>query len=203
LNINEDCNTTLREICQNAARSQTIIKNFSHLYSDPEEVKTVNLYQLIEEVITLTKSETREIRKEIKSSGFIKDNNLEITTNPTYLNQILFNLILNAAQSIKSTPFNSLKNRIIINMLKNEKTVTVHIIDDGAGVPVELQNSIFKPFFTTKKTGTGLGLSICQNLANKLDSKITFQNNSPLPGATFSIDLALATGVSREKNTAN
>ena len=201
--ITEDSYSTLEEICQNATRSQTIIKNFSHLYIEPEESKSVKLFQLVEEVITLTKSETREIKKEIEAIGFSKEFDLIITTNPTYLHQIIFNLIINAAQAIKSTSSLLMKNKIIIKLVKSESIVSIHIIDDGHGVPQNIINTIFNPFFTTKTSGTGLGLSICQNLAQKLGSVISFQNNSPLPGATFSIELPLSTGVEFEKNIVN
>lgn len=186
-----DSNTILKEIGQNAKRSQVIIKNFSHLYSDLPDSKVINLYQLVEEVITLTKSETREIKKEIEAIGFSRDQDLPVLTNPTYLGQIIFNLIINAAQAIKTSKESLAKNKIIIQMIKHEKHVEIHIRDDGPGVPPQLLNNIFSPFFTTKVTGTGLGLSICQNLAKKLHSQITFKNNSPFPGATFSIDLPL------------
>ena len=198
-----ECLATLAEICQNAKRSQTIIKNFSHLYSDVQDAKPIKLYQLVDEVITLTKSETREIKKEIHAQGFSKEFDLEITTNPTYLNQIIFNLIINAAQAIKSSNFSQIKNKIIIKMTKSEYTVQIDIIDDGPGVPEHLLSTIFNPFFTTKTAGTGLGLSICQNLAKKLETHIVFKNNSPFPGATFSIDLPLRKGVPFEKNITN
>jgi signal transduction histidine kinase len=198
-----DSSLTLNEICQNAKRSQTIIKNFSHLYNDAEQLQSVKIYHLVEEVITLTKSETREIKKEIQTIGFSKDNDVEILTNQTYLNQIIFNLIINAAQAIKATTYFPLKNVIIIKIIKLDTSLSIHVVDDGQGVPLELENNIFNPFFTTKTTGTGLGLSICQNLAKKLETQITFKNNSPFPGATFSIELSLATGEKIEKNTVN
>jgi nitrogen-specific signal transduction histidine kinase len=188
---NQDCLITLSEICQNAKRSQTIIKNFSHLYSDVQDSKRTKIYHLVEEVITLTKSETRDIKKIIEAVGFSRDDDLEILTNPTYLNQIIFNLIINAAQAIKSANHNALKNIIIIKISKKASSILIEVIDDGPGIPEHLTNAIFSPFFTTKTTGTGLGLSICQNLAQKLDTLIIFQNNSPFPGATFSIDLPL------------
>ena len=88
-------------------------------------------------------------------------------------------------------------------MTKSEYTVQIDIIDDGPGVPEHLLSTIFNPFFTTKTAGTGLGLSICQNLAKKLETHIVFKNNSPFPGATFSIDLPLRKGVPFEKNITN
>jgi C4-dicarboxylate-specific signal transduction histidine kinase len=116
---------------------------------------------------------------------------VEIETNSTCLTQIIFNLIINAGQAIKSVNSRTNNNSIIIKLKKNEHTVTISVIDDGPGVKAELISNIFDPFFTTKESGTGLGLSICQNLAKQLETKIHFQNNSPFPGANFSINLPL------------
>ena len=181
----------LHDICLNANRSQTIIKNFSNLYNDQQEYKKVYLYKFIEEVITLTKSETKEIQKIIECCGFNFTEPLEIETNSTCLTQIIFNLIINAGHAIKSVNERVYKNSIIVKLIKSDKCVTISVIDDGPGVSPELATKIFEPFFTTKDSGTGLGLSICQNLARQLGSKIHFQNNYPFAGATFSINLPL------------
>lgn len=188
---NSETKEILQEICLNANRSQTIIKNFSNLYNDQQELKRIQLYKFIEEVITLTKSETKEIQKIIECTGFEKADSIEIDTNSTCLTQIIFNLIINAAQAIKSSNIRVNQNKIVVKLIKSGKTVTISIVDDGPGVKSELINNIFEPFFTTKESGTGLGLSICQNLARQLGTKIQFQNNSPFPGATFSINLPL------------
>ena len=189
--LNQDTSEILNEISVNANRSQTIIKNFSNLYNDQQEFKKIDLYKFIEEVITLTKSETKEIKKKIECVGFNQTDILEIDTNPTCLTQIIFNLIINAGQAIKSENERVNHNNIIIKLIKHPHCITVSITDDGPGVKSQLVENIFKPFFTTKDSGTGLGLSICQNLANQLGSKIEFQNNTPFPGATFSINLPL------------
>lgn len=181
----------LQDICHNANRSQTIIKNFSNLYNDQQELKKIQLYKFIEEVITLTKSETKEIPKKIECIGFDSSDSIEIETNSTCLTQIIFNLIINAGQAIKSANLRVNKNSINIKLSKAGEFVTISVIDDGPGVKSELVGNIFEPFFTTKESGTGLGLSICQNLARQLGTKIHFQNNSPFPGATFSINLPL------------
>lgn len=193
--VNDISNTETREILQeiskNANRSQTIIKNFSNLYNDQQEFKKINLYAFIEEVITLTKSETREVLKKIECTGFDPTESLEIMTNSTYLTQIIFNLIINAGQSIKNSNIRSNENIIFVKLIKLGQSLTISVVDNGPGVMPELIDNIFDPFFTTKEFGTGLGLSICQNLAKKLGTTIHFQNNSPFPGATFSINLLL------------
>ena len=180
---------TLNDICINATRSQTIIKNFSNLYNDQQELKNINIVGLIEETITLTKSESKEIHKKINCLNFDKNQNIIIKTNQTYLTQILFNLIINAAQSIKNSTENPHKNFITVEVEDSEHFVTISVIDDGPGIKDELLSQIFKPFFTTKDSGTGLGLSICKNLATQLGSDLSFKNNNPLPGATFSLKL--------------
>jgi two-component system NtrC family sensor kinase len=181
----------LQDICLNADRSQTIIKNFSNLYNDQQEYKKIQIYNFIDEVITLTKSETKEIQKKIICVGFESSELLSLETNSTCLTQIIFNLIINAAQAIKSANERVNKNSIIIKLIKSDDILTIAVVDDGPGVKVECESSIFEPFFTTKDSGTGLGLSICQNLARQLGSKIDFQNNSPFAGATFSISLPI------------
>lgn len=183
--------TVLLEISQNANRSQTIIKNFSNLYNDQDELKLVNIYRFIEEVMTLTKSETKEIQKSIECVGFNPEDEIKILTNPICLTQIVFNLIINSAQAIKGNFKGHLKNHIVVKLTRSEHTLEIAIIDDGPGVKPEHVSTIFQAFFTTKEAGTGLGLSICQNLASQLGSKIEFKNNSPFPGATFSINLPL------------
>jgi signal transduction histidine kinase len=187
----EETKDVLQDISLNANRSQTIIKNFSNLYNDQQELKNIQIFKFIEEVITLTKSETKEIQKKIECVGFNQSDLLEIETNSTCLTQIIFNLIINAAQAIKSANERVNKNNITIRLIKEDNSLTIAVIDDGPGVKQEIYEDIFKPFFTTKYSGTGLGLSICQNLARQLGSKIHFQNNSPSTGTTFSINLPL------------
>ncbi len=182
----------LNEISQNANRSQTIIKNFSNLYNDNQEFKQVVLYHFLEEVITLTKSETKEIAKIIEFEGFgeqEKTHEFVLKTNPTCLTQIIFNLIINAAQAIKEHKINRGVSQISVRVSKTLSGLTIAITDNGPGIKEELVEAIFKPFFTTKDSGTGLGLSICQNLAHQMGTKIEFKNNSPLLGATFWINL--------------
>ena len=184
----------LKEISQNANRSQTIIKNFSNLYTTQENHTQITLLSFLEEVATLTKSETKEIRKYILWKGFkneIEARGFLLTTNPTYLTQIIFNLIINSAQAIKEFTKDTRNHSIKIQLCLMMDSVKIEIIDDGPGIPLEISHSIFDAFYTTKKAGTGLGLSICQNLAHQLGSKIEFKNNYPLLGATFWINLPL------------
>jgi signal transduction histidine kinase len=181
--------STLNDICQNAIRSQTIIKNFSNLYNEKEDLKNTNLVSLVEETLTLTKSESKQIRKEVRCINFDSSSGLFLQTNPTYLTQIIFNLIINASQAIKNATQGLSSHRIVIELEEMKNEIVVRVIDDGPGITKNIENEIFRPFFTTKDSGTGLGLSICKNLALELGAEINFKNNSPMPGATFWINL--------------
>jgi two-component system sensor histidine kinase HydH len=82
-----------------------------------------------------------------------------INMDPGHLHQILWNLLLNAAEAIAS------EGQIVIDMfpLKNRQAC-VKISDNGCGISQEALKSIFDPFVTTKPNGTGLGLSIVHRI---------------------------------------
>ena len=97
--------------------------------------------------------------------------NIWITMDPGHLHQILWNLLLNAAEAIEA------EGRIAIEMfpVKN-KHVSVKIIDDGCGMSKETLASIFDPFFTTKTNGTGLGLSIVHRILEAYDAWLNVES---------------------------
>lgn len=183
----EDTSQLLEELSKSAERSQSIINTFSSLYQDDENLKQIPLVKLIEETITLTKSETKQIPKNIINQI---GSEVYVDSNPSYLTQIVFNLIINAAQAIKSVRDDYRNDRIDINLEKiSPQIIRLSISDTGPGIKNESIEKIFKPFFTTKSQGTGLGLSICQSLAQKVNTSIHFENNKTSPGVTFWIDL--------------
>ncbi len=87
----------------------------------------------------------------------------ETRIDPEQLKEVIVNIVINACEAIKHD------GRIIISEEENfvhplEKVVIIRIMDDGPGIPEEIQADIFNPFFTTKEHGTGLGLSIAYNI---------------------------------------
>lgn len=164
----------LEDIKSNSERCQTIIKNFSNLYSSNDDFEKVCLKSLLKETITLTKSESRGINKEL----ILPDDELEIFTNSTWLSQIIFNLIVNSAQAIKAGSISQYP-QIEIEVKKKENDIKILVVDNGPGIAEENQEKLFQPFFTTKATGTGLGLSICNNLSNKLNGSLSLSFSRP------------------------
>jgi signal transduction histidine kinase len=67
--------------------------------------------------------------------------------------------------------------------------VAVEISDRGVGIPPELVERIFEPFYTTKRAGTGLGLSISKDMVEKMGGRIEVQS-TPGRGTTFTVWLS-------------
>lgn len=181
-----DAKEMLGFISDYALRCQKIIDNFSDLYLDHEQWTQIDLVFLTKEVLTLTKSETRGIPIELKVS--LEDLKPLIKTQATLLSQILFNLIINSSQAIKSTHVSLEKNSIVIEITEVAERFIISVSDTGPGISPENRDQVFRPYFTTKEKGTGLGLSICKKLCQKLGYSLEYSQNS-FPGATFSIVL--------------
>ena len=101
------------------------------------------------------------------------------------LQQVLLNLITNAIESMTATPSKILTIR---SAMQASDIVSVSVIDSGPGIDDAGKNSVFKPFFTTKKDGLGFGLSICRSIIEEHGGRIWGENN-PAGGATFSFSL--------------
>jgi len=109
---------------------------------------------------------------------------------PQQLNQVFLNIIVNAAQAIKSQDPNDKGIIRIHTIMKGDKIYCI-ISDNGSGIPDKIKKRIFEPFFTTKEVGqgTGLGLSISYDIiVNKHNGTLTVEKNSP-KGTKFIICL--------------
>jgi two-component system NtrC family sensor kinase len=169
----------IEEILKSIKRSQSILENFTHLYKESNEFDIVDIQKLLNEVFTLTKSESRHVNKSVTSNY----DSFMLKTNSTWLAQIIFNLVINSSQAMKGIENASLN----INITHDETNAFISLQDNGPGIPNNKQQDIFKPFFTTKDQGTGLGLAICHSLAKKLKGSIEYLNSDK--GACFLIKL--------------
>jgi two-component system NtrC family sensor kinase len=92
------------------------------------------------------------------------------------LGQVFLNLLINAAQAIpKGAPD---KNRVEVRLRQENGMVVIEIQDTGTGIPPEILDRIFDPFFSTKPrgVGTGLGLSICHDIITRLGGDISVES---------------------------
>jgi PAS domain S-box-containing protein len=108
------------------------------------------------------------------------------------LQQVFLNLVTNAEQAMERSERD--KQRLIVRTRRSGEMLRVDIEDTGPGIPPNLLERIFNPFFTTKPTGsgTGLGLSISLGIVREHEGRI-WAENAPQGGARFVIELPVVT----------
>jgi signal transduction histidine kinase len=113
----------------------------------------------------------------------------EIPADPQLCEQVFVNLITNAFQAMQGQAGSAEKTLHIAiepEVSNGEPGVAVFIEDTGPGVPPELREQIFNPFFTSKKDGVGLGLSIVAKIVDDHRGTIRLEENTPR-GARFHV----------------
>jgi PAS domain S-box-containing protein len=163
------------------------LKNFSRIDQGGE----LELYDVnggIESTLVVAWNEIKyvaEIKKALGELPRIKARGGEI-------NQVILNILVNAAQAIESQK-RSEKGLIAIETSLKGNSVLIVIRDDGAGIPEAIRSKIFDPFFTTKEPGkgTGLGLSISYDIiVAKHGGSLTVESE-PGKGTSFIIELPI------------
>ncbi|TWR26049.1 HAMP domain-containing histidine kinase [Mucilaginibacter achroorhodeus] len=99
-------------------------------------------------------------KKNIELDIILRDPALTIEADVNLLDQVLINLLVNAIEAVKDRE----EPQIILQAEQQGGKLLVKVIDNGVGMPPELLDKIFIPFFSTRKTGTGIGLSLCKQI---------------------------------------
>jgi signal transduction histidine kinase len=124
-----------------------------------------------------------------------------LRADPHQLEQVLINLVRNAAESIGQKGRITLRTRRDHLPLQGrpQEVVVLEVQDTGTGIPADVQERLFDPFFTTKAAGTGLGLSIAMRILERHGGTLQFQT-VPGRGTTFGVVLPVP---SAESSTAD
>lgn len=163
------------------------MKQFSH--PGTKEMIAVNINEAIESTIIVSSNEW----KYLANMETELDAGLPLVLCfPGELNQVILNIIINAAHAIgeSSAQEEDKKGLIRIQTRKQKNHVEISIHDTGPGIPEEIQNKIFDPFFTTKEVGkgTGQGLAISWSvIVDKHDGEIWFETSKN--GTSFFVKL--------------
>lgn len=183
LEVNLRMFSLLRIAEQSNTRIVQLIKAVkAYSYMDQMPIQEVDLHESLENTLLMFKHE-------LKNITVVRDYDPDlprITAYGSELNQVWTNLIDNAIDGMQG------KGQLTIRTKNRQDRVTVEIIDNGAGIPKEIQSRIFEPFFTTKGVGegTGLGLETCYRVVvEKHHGNISVESE---PGSTcFEVCLPL------------
>ncbi|MBY0413816.1 MAG: CHASE domain-containing protein [Bdellovibrionales bacterium] len=176
----------IKETCE---RIDQIVKGL-RIYSrnsKNDNLEKFSLKKIIDQTLSLCDEKLRNLN--IKLSIIITEN-VNIQGRPTEISQVLLNLVNNAMDAISEEPV----KEITLTVKVHDSLVSVSIADSGKGVPADIINKIFDPFYTTKDVGvgTGLGLSISKAIIKAHNGNLYYDENAF--NSTFVFELPLDIG---------
>ena len=169
-------------------RSEGLLK-FAETYRNLSKITTLNLqknlirdifenlYQLMQPTL---------IQKNIDLEIVLKDPEIALEADTNLLDQVLINLLVNAIEAVRDRP----DPKIILSAyIQPDNKVVIKVVDNGVGIPKELTDKIFIPFFSTRKSGSGIGLSLCKQIMLLHKGNIQVQS-IPGEGSSFLLQFA-------------
>jgi signal transduction histidine kinase len=167
----EDLNAGISSIKK---RSEGLMK-FAKTYRTLNKVSQISksrilvndLFESIENLLKPSLSQ-RDILLEFKNIN----SKLEVNIDTHLIEQVLINLILNARDACDSNS----DAKIVVSAEKFREGVQIKVADNGAGIPAEILETIFVPFYSTKKTGSGIGLSLSKQIMMLHNGRIQVQS---------------------------
>ncbi|NDY56087.1 PAS domain S-box protein [Desulfovibrio sulfodismutans] len=166
----------------------TSVKRFSH--PDSDVFKSINVNKEIENTITISRNEWKSIAK---LTVDFEENLPNLQCIPSDFNQVILNLIINAAHALQEKYGDTSETGSIhMKTYSGKHHLFVSVTDNGAGIQKSIRDKIFSPFFTTKDVGkgTGMGLAIVLKIIEKHKGKIWFESVEG-EGTTFFVQFPL------------
>ena len=184
--LKEDIPVLMRESREGIVRVRKIVqdlKDFSHVDTNPDW-QFANLNQGIDSTLNVVNNEVKYKADLVKDYGDLP----EVQCMPSQINQVVMNLVVNAAHAMVGTE----RGKITVRTGTLGDKVWLEVTDTGSGIPKEVLPRIFDPFFTTKPVGkgTGLGLSLSYGIVQKHHGAIDVQTEAG-KGTTFRVTLPL------------
>jgi len=168
------------------------VKKFSH--PDFDEFTSIDVNSEIRNTTNVSRNEWKYNAELVTK---LDDKLPNLTCIASDFNQVILNLIVNAAHAIqKKYKSTDCKGLITITTSFSKHSIDISVADNGSGIPDKVKDKIFNPFFTTKEVGkgTGMGLAIVLKLIEKHKGKIWFESQEG-DGTIFYIQFPLETGL--------
>jgi nitrogen fixation/metabolism regulation signal transduction histidine kinase len=142
-------------------RSQSLM-NFVDRYRTISTVplprlESVDIGKLISDVLSLMENELKQIMVDFEYQPIVSK------VDPSLFEQVLINLLKNAMAAVAEAPM----KRIRIQITSEEKFVVISVTDNGKGIPANVIDKVFIPFFTTRENGSGIGLTLSRQIMHR------------------------------------
>ena len=188
-NIQNSTDTTIKQI----KHLTDTIDEFRDFFRPTHNIKSINLKSLLNSIIILLKD---ELGKHSIKIQILCEDDIFIEANKNDIKHLIINIVNNAKDEMVKSNIDTYHRNIKIQGIKNDNNVIVTVKDNGNGIPQDIIDNIFKPYFTTKKDigGTGIGLYICNTIVEKYKGTIAVADintnqEQNLNGTVFTVTL--------------
>jgi PAS domain S-box-containing protein len=175
-------------VVRDADRAKDIVGRMrDQIKKAPPRKDRFDLNAAINEVLVLAKSVTHRNRVSVQT--LLADGVVPVLGDRIQLQQVLLNLILNAAEAMGSVEERA--REVLISTEQDQTGALVVVRDSGPGIDSAHLDRVFDAFYTTKSSGTGMGLAICRSIIDAHGGKLWAEANEPR-GAVFQFTLPAA-----------
>jgi nitrogen fixation/metabolism regulation signal transduction histidine kinase len=162
--VDEETATDIREAVQTIERRSKGLISFVDSYRSFTKIpnptfEVLSAQELFEDVRRLLRVQIEE--HDLACEIHVEPPSLEVTADPDLLEQVLINLTLNAMQALDGQ--DDARIQLCARIDRRSRPV-LQVRDNGPGIPPDVQEKIFVPFFTTKEDGSGIGLSLSRQI---------------------------------------
>jgi len=167
--------------------SEVILRLRNMLRKAPSKVTDVDLNEIVRDTILILSPLAAARKFDVKTVFF--SGPLPIKGDQVQLQQVLVNLIVNAADAMSGVP--RAERTVTISTARDENFAEVSVLDAGPGIGGDKLKEVFEPFFSTKPQGMGMGLSIARTIVENHNGLIWAENKIG-EGAVFRFRLPLS-----------
>jgi signal transduction histidine kinase len=177
-----------------ADRLRAILEDFLRFAGRLQlDFHTVHLNHLIEQLADFYQPQAAASGVQLRCQ--LSPDDVTVHVDTTLLKQAVLNLLINATQAMVTARYAEQPHGgaadLIIRTEHHGDIAIVHVIDTGPGIPDDMREKVFQPYYSTKKGGTGLGLAITRRIVEEHDGSIAVHSEAGR-GTDFTITLPVA-----------
>ena len=176
---NEDLLVALEKTAKQAHRAGQIIQRIRSFVKRSEPNRSLaDVATLVSNAMELADIELR--RHNVRLSHYIAARLPAIMVDPILIEQVLINLMKNAAESIAQaqlpTARRSVELRVVPRTIEDQNVVEFSVLDSGRGLSPEVMGRLYEAFYSTKAEGMGIGLKLCRSIVESHQGRMTAEN---------------------------
>jgi two-component system sensor kinase FixL len=184
----EELKAIVTDIQRDDRRARDVIDRHRAMLRRREaETQPVATDSLVQDVISLVRADA--VTRGVTLEQVPSPDPPAVIGDRVQLSQVLLNLILNAMDAVAGQPPERRRVTVAIEPTPDAQ-IEIRVTDSGPGIPLDLADRLFKPFFTTKAAGLGMGLAISRTIVEEHGGSLSVDNNGQA-GATFRLRLPI------------